>query len=194
MINIFLVRHGQTYTNVQRLVCGQMDTELTTLGYRQAVEAAEKIKGVDFSFCYTSPLVRATKTASCFGALDKFDLVDELMEMNTGEYSYYQVEDLWKLNFRYKYQGRYKNQRYPNGESLAVLYDRISSWFNARLAGDWSDGTNVLVVGHEATVVCALHYFLQIPLDNYPSFLVANGGVVKITHDILENQTRVQFI
>ena len=75
-----------------------------------------------------------------------------------------------------------------------LLYNRISSWFNFQVSENWRNCENILIVGHEATVVCALHYFLQIPIDSYPSFMVSNGGIVKVAYDKSENQTRIEFL
>lgn len=194
MINIYIVRHGQTKTNVDRLVCGQMNTEMTALGYEQVASSAEKLQHLKFDHYYTSPLIRAIETAKYFAPLENFTFVKNLMEMNTGDYSHLDVDTLWNLDQKFRYQGRFQHNTYPNGESLANLYARISSWFAHNISAQWKHRENILIVGHEATVVCAIHHFLQIPLDNYPSFKIDNGGIVNIIYDKNENQTRIGFL
>lgn len=194
MINIYIVRHGQTETNLERLVCGQKDTKMTELGYGQVSYSAEKLRHLSFDHFYSSPLIRATETAKYFAPLEHFLLVNDIMEMNTGDYSHLNVDELWNLDPKLKYQGRFQHHNYPNGESLSILYGRISAWFSKNIVTQWQQGENILIVGHEATVVCALHHFLQIPLDNYPSFKIKNGGIVHIAYDKYDNQTRVEFL
>lgn len=194
MINLYLVRHGQTETNLKQLVCGQTDTKMTELGYDQIEKSSKKLHSVSFDHFYSSPLIRATESAKYFDSLEKFETCDELMEMNTGDYSHLTVDELWHLEPKHKYQGRYKYQKYPSGESLSILYNRIVTWFNHHLHYTWNHGDNILIIGHEATVVCAIHHFLRMPLENYPSFKIANGGIVRIECNTLENQCRVEFL
>lgn len=193
-MNIYIVRHGQTSTNLKGIVCGQFDTTMTELGHRQIEENSKKLYTVSFNYLYCSSLTRAKETARYFDSLEKFIFVDEIKEMNTGNYSSLSVEELWKLEPKLKYQGRYQFQKYPNGESLSILYKRITNWFNYHISNVWKENDNILVVGHEATVVCAIHHFLQIPLENYPSFKISNGGIVKIICNLEENQFRIEFI
>jgi len=194
MINIYLVRHGETQTNLKKLVCGQMDTEMTPLGYKQVEKTAKQLIDKEFDHYFTSPLLRATETAKKIAPLNNFIQVDDLMEMNTGEHSTLHVNQLWENYPKFKYQGRYPHNQYPNGESLSMLYTRISTWLTIQINSSWTKDSNILIVGHEATVVCAIHHFLQIPLDSYPSFKISNAGIVKLMFDRDNNQTRVEFM
>jgi broad specificity phosphatase PhoE len=193
-MNIYIVRHGQTYTNEDNLVCGQLDTKMTKLGHKQVLTTSQKISHIPFDYLYSSSLTRAKETAKYFSDIGNFVFVDDIKEMNTGDYSNLTVNELWNKQSKYKYQGRYLVNKYPNGESLAILYNRIVSWFVQKISYQWQNNKNILIVGHEATIVCAIHYFLQIPLDNYPSFKIPNGCIVKIECDLDENQFRVEFL
>lgn len=193
-MNLYIVRHGQTFTNIDNLVCGQLDTKMTKLGHEQALLASKKISNISFDFFYSSPLIRAKETAKYFSDISKFIFVEDLKEMDTGSYSNLTVNELWNKEPKLKYQGRYKYKKYPNGESLAILYSRITNWFHKNMMTTWEKKHNILIIGHEATVVCTIHYFLQIPLDNYPSFKIPNGCIVKIECDLDENQFRVEFV
>jgi len=64
-MNIYLVRHGQNEDNAEGLLNGLRDRPLTAIGLEQAREAAKNIAatGIVFDAVYTSPLVRAKKTA-----------------------------------------------------------------------------------------------------------------------------------
>ena len=193
-MNLYIVRHGQTFTNLNNIVCGQYNTTMTELGHSQVQESCKILKNKIFHHCYTSSLSRAKETASYFDNIENFMLVDDIKEMNTGDFSELKVDKLWEIEPKLKYQGRFQYQEYPNGESLNILYNRITSWFQNNITTQWKENENILVVGHEATVVCAIHYFLQIPLENYPSFRVKNGGIIKIDCDFNDNQYRVEFL
>lgn len=60
---LYLVRHGESAGNRDRLFFGQTDYPLTELGREQAAQAAEKLKTVTFDRCCASDLSRAWETA-----------------------------------------------------------------------------------------------------------------------------------
>ena len=62
-MNLYLIRHGESVCNVQRMLYGRTDCALTELGCRQAREVGEKLRGEDISRCVSSPLIRAAETA-----------------------------------------------------------------------------------------------------------------------------------
>ncbi len=70
MLNIYLARHGQNLDNANGILNGHRDEPLTEIGVAQAHEVAEKIKavGLVFDSIYTSPLVRASRTAEIIAA------------------------------------------------------------------------------------------------------------------------------
>ena len=65
MFNIYITRHGQDQDNAAGLLNGHRNTPLTDLGIKQANELAVNIKDSDiiFDHIFTSPLIRASKTA-----------------------------------------------------------------------------------------------------------------------------------
>ena len=60
---LYLVRHGQSVGNEQKLFFGWSDHPLTELGREQARQAAEKLKDISFTRCVASDLSRAWETA-----------------------------------------------------------------------------------------------------------------------------------
>ena len=65
--HIFLVRHGQTSENKNKIVQGHLDTALDELGLQQARETAEYLsgQGVAFDVAWSSDLQRARKVSPC---------------------------------------------------------------------------------------------------------------------------------
>lgn len=62
--NVVLVRHGESEGNVQHVLCGWYDVDLTEKGKEQARNAGSVLKeaGFKFDIAYTSVLTRAQKT------------------------------------------------------------------------------------------------------------------------------------
>ena len=61
---VYIVRHGQTEENKQKIIQGQLDTILNSEGERQADLVAKALKDIPFNVCYSSDLQRATATAN----------------------------------------------------------------------------------------------------------------------------------
>ena len=62
-IRVYIVRHGETEENKQKIVQGHLDTPLNSEGERQSDIVASALKDVPFDVCYSSDLRRAADTA-----------------------------------------------------------------------------------------------------------------------------------
>ena len=62
-VKLFLIRHGQTDSNVEGRYQGTLDTSLTETGIEQAIAAKKYLSKVKFSNVYSSPLKRAIQSA-----------------------------------------------------------------------------------------------------------------------------------
>jgi broad specificity phosphatase PhoE len=83
---IYIIRHGQTELNIGNALQGRSDHPLNETGIRQAQEAAGRLRGVAFDAVYSSPLIRAIRTAEII-APDIEPVIDErLIEMEYGPY------------------------------------------------------------------------------------------------------------
>lgn len=89
MQNIYLVRHGQTLDNLHEVFGGRRDLPLTELGETQALETANHITslGLTFDTVFTSPLIRARKTAEIISNalhMGAPEVLDDLIERDAG--------------------------------------------------------------------------------------------------------------
>lgn len=60
---IYIVRHGETEANRQRIIQGQLDTKLNEAGIEQAKMTASALEKVPFEAAYTSDLSRAVQVS-----------------------------------------------------------------------------------------------------------------------------------
>ncbi|MGH8616203.1 MAG: histidine phosphatase family protein [Burkholderiales bacterium] len=76
------LRHGETDSNVRRIVAGSLDVPLTARGREQAQAAARALTGGDITAIYASPLQRARHTAETIAAALGLPvtLLDDLQE------------------------------------------------------------------------------------------------------------------
>lgn len=87
-MKIYLVRHGETDWNKTRRVQGSADIPLNEYGVYLAEETAKGLNDVVFDVAYTSPLIRAKKTAEVVLSGRDVPMIDEpaIQEMNFGHY------------------------------------------------------------------------------------------------------------
>lgn len=180
-LTLDLIRHGQSTTNSQGIVCGQMDCALSETGFAQAEALAAKLPGYAPDLAYVSPLLRARQTIAPL-ELAEAELVPALMEVNTGQFSPMCVDEMWAAHPIHKYQGRAPDVAYPGGESLNEALNRIWGWFQQAVTG-WPAGGHVMLAGHEGTVCAVLHGLLQLDLWAYPTVAIPNASLTRITWD-----------
>lgn len=62
--SIYIIRHGQSFGNINKSIGGWMDFQLTDMGIEQAHKCAQffKTSGITFDYCFSSVLTRATHT------------------------------------------------------------------------------------------------------------------------------------
>ena len=62
-VNVYLVRHGQTFLNKYHRMQGWSDTPLTEKGKQDAARAGQALAQVDFDYAFASDLKRTMDTA-----------------------------------------------------------------------------------------------------------------------------------
>lgn len=85
---LYVIRHGETKWNVERRLQGRSDVELNEYGIYLAKVTAEALKDVNFDVIYSSPLIRAYKTAEIIKGDRNINIItdDRLKEMSFGIY------------------------------------------------------------------------------------------------------------
>ena len=63
MTTLYLIRHGESYSNLNGDYTGQQDSMLTETGYKQASCILSYFNGIHIDAIYTSDLARAYETA-----------------------------------------------------------------------------------------------------------------------------------
>jgi alpha-ribazole phosphatase len=134
---IYLVRHGESLSNVTKRYSGITDVELSDNGREQALIAAMNLKDVNISNIFSSPLKRAFDTAKIISKENNFDInkiavEKSLIEVNFGIFENMTWEEMrerhleetenW-ISLRHKY-------KFPQGESYDDIIKRVSGFFD----------------------------------------------------------------
>jgi broad specificity phosphatase PhoE len=143
---VYLIRHGEADWNVEGRLLSFTDQPLSAAGERQAAELAAALSGITWDRAYSSPRIRARRTAELVlaGGQDPPDLVidERLVEMDFGPYEGWSEADLAADPLAVT--RRRDNVEIPGVEPEATVASRATSFF-ADLAG--VTGTT-LVVAH----------------------------------------------
>lgn len=134
MTKLYLVRHGETVDNVNRIMQGQTHGKLTDKGREQARELADVMAGNDIDVFVSSDLQRALDTCSIIAGDRKVFITELLRERDWGDFTGRYIPDLKGLDFP------------DNVETLDAMLARAAAFLDY-IRDNYPDKT-VLAVGH----------------------------------------------
>lgn len=185
MLNIYILRHGETAMNADgNRYCGRTDVALTDKGIEQANMVKNQLEDIVFKAVYSSPLIRAVRTAEIAGNGREVRQDQRLIEVDFGEWegktrSEFIADnpDIWDqwcedpTNVRAGETGE---------TALEVVY-RVNSFFE-ELRTTYTDG-NIMVVGHNGINRLFLASKLSMKLKNYRRLVQENSSVTLFSLD-----------
>ena len=151
-MDIYLIRHGETDYNKGRRLQGVTDIPLNERGIALAEQTARELLEIRFDKIFTSPLVRAKKTAEIIRGERKIPIIvtDGLREISFGDYEgltvldgKYNIPDLHFLDF---FQAPQKYQTPPNGESIADMSERTAGFVREVLLEPENRGKTIVAL------------------------------------------------
>lgn len=180
---VIVVRHAETYGNLEGRFCGHSETELTPKGIQQAQALGLRLKGETFDAAYSSDLSRAIDTAR--HAIEHHTAPLEpktdrdLREMHYGEWEGLPATeigarqaDLLRDFFMMRLAGA------PGGETIEEVRERTAG--AVRRVVDEHQGGRVLVVSHGNAIMAMLAELLAMPRESTWSFAVANTSITRL--------------
>jgi probable phosphoglycerate mutase len=202
MLQVYLVRHGETVWNAERRIQGQSDSPLTEKGEHQAWQVGERVKHLGITHIIASDLGRTRRTAEiiadacgCSVTLDP-----RLRELNMGVLEKRPLDGLtaeeeqWRATLVNGTEGG----RIPEGESMTEMATRMHAALNACL--DLPAGSRPLLVSHGMALGALVSTILGLPayaerrlrlrncslsrVDYQQSAWLAEGWIVETAGDI----------
>ena len=155
MTTIYLVRHGETDLNRERIIQSSENTHLNTKGVNKVKELRTTILDLGVDICYTSPFLRTLETA--FGLVaDKVYIIndDRLKDRNMGIYEGKSIESFdhekyWDYNLNCSDDGV---------ESIKDLFKRGEDFLDEVLSKNKEK--KILVVTHMG-MFRVLHHLIK---------------------------------
>lgn len=168
--NLFLVRHGQTFFNVEDRIGG--NSELTEKGMEQAQALAEHFATQRIPIIFTSNYKRTLQTAEIISERQDHCSIISLPEFNEIHggicegMTYKQISEKYPLVARARGLNKY-NYVYPDGEGYRTMEERVSRGLKKVFYLNNYD-ENIMIVGHRAVNRVILSKFLSRQEEEIP--------------------------
>lgn len=171
---LILLRHGQTNYNASFRMQGQLDTDLSELGVRQAHAVGRFLAPRRPWTILSSDLRRARDTAAALATEVGLDVLTDtrLRETNLGLWqgmTHSEVDDQWP-DARQQWRGRPRWSP-PEGESRIDVARRTRAVVDELVhqSPEWSEHPAV-IVAHGGAIAALTAALLELPVEQYPVF------------------------
>ena len=202
MLQVYLVRHGETEWNAARRIQGQSDSPLTEKGIFQAQQVAERVRNEGITHVIASDLGRTKHTAEIIADACGCQVVTEprLRELHMGVLEARNIDSLTAEEevWRKQMVDGTPRGRIPEGESMNELAARMREALNNCLS--LPAGSKPLLVSHGIALGCLISTILGLPayaerrlrlrncsisrVDYQQSDWLASGWIVETAGDI----------
>lgn len=202
MLQVYLVRHGETQWNAERRIQGQSDSPLTAKGEHQAWQVGERARTLGITHIIASDLGRTRRTAEIIAQACGCDVTVDarLRELDMGVLEQRLIDTLTEEeeSWRCTLVNGSEDGRIPQGESMLELSERMHAALAACL--DLPEGSRPLLVSHGMALGCLVSTILGLPawaerrlrlrncslsrIDYQQSPWLASGWIVEMAGDI----------
>ena len=202
MLQVYLVRHGETQWNAERRIQGQSDSPLTDKGVQQAWQVAERARTLGITHVISSDLGRTQQTARIIADACGCDVTLEprLRELDMGVLEKRPIDTLTETEegWRRTLVNGTEDGRIPEGESMQELSVRMHAALAECLK--LPAGSRPLLVSHGMALGCLVSTILGLPayaerrlrlrncsisrVDYQQSPWLASGWVVETAGDV----------
>ena len=173
--NLFLVRHGESYDNIESRIGG--DAQLTQKGWTQAKKLGGYFAQIHIPYIFCSEKQRTLETAEPVQEKqqDKCSIISlqEFNEINAGiceGLTYSEIKgklpEVYYTRMRDKY-----NYIYPRGEGYVTMGNRIDKGLKKALFLS-GHSPNIMIIAHRATNRMILAHFLYRRIEDVPYIFV----------------------
>lgn len=182
--DVLVIRHAETFGNLEGRFCGHSETELTPRGIAQARALGRRLSEIPFDIAAASDLSRAHLTAR--HALDYHPQPPELLldprlrEMHYGEWESLPASEIARTQaelLREFFAGR--RDAAPGGESIQQLRERTAAAFRDLV--EQFRGGRLVLVSHGNAIMALVAELLAVPPERTWRFVVANTSVTRLT-------------
>jgi phosphoserine phosphatase len=185
MVEIILVRHGETTWNTAEIFRGRADVPLDDIGLEQAERLGDYLSGEKIDIVYSSPLQRAVQTA---GAIARRQDLEVNTPANLIDIDYGGWQGLSSDEVSERYPELYQDWldtpeqvRIPGGESLEDVRCRAMPFLEEAVTR--GEEGRIVLVSHRVVnkvLICAL---LGLDNSSFWNVKMETGGITRFVLD-----------
>ncbi len=178
-MKLILVRHGETYANLENLSQGHLNSQLTAEGIEQAEKVSERLRYEKIDVAFSSDLDRALDTCAKILNFHKdVTLIKTpiLREQAKGIFEGKPKDQRAKL--LKKDTVPYHEWHPEGGERLIDVWDKLIPFFE-KIKSDYAD-KHVLIVSHGCPIACILSYLHGKKVEDFNDYLPRKNTAVSI--------------
>jgi broad specificity phosphatase PhoE/predicted kinase len=172
--NLYIIRHGETYFNLENRIGG--DSDLTDNGKAQATALAKYFANKDIPIIFTSQRKRTIQTAEPIKERQRNCTIvpfAEFNEIDSGQcegMSYEEIREEMPQVYLARKRDKY-NYVYPEGEGYVSMEERIERGIKKALYLSGPSG-NIMIIAHRAANRMILSHFLYRRKEDVPYIYV----------------------
>lgn len=148
----YFVRHGESESNAEGRIQGHSDSPLSELGRSHAQAAARWLEQREIDAVFSSPLSRASETASVIArgaGIGAVETLEELIELDTGRFSGERLRDLATVDEELFRRFRVHSwEAVPDAERIESLQRRAWSVWDRLIERAHAGGRRIVSVTH----------------------------------------------
>lgn len=180
---IYVIRHGETDANAEGQFQGWTDYPLNENGRALAAITGQKLRGVRFDACFSSPLRRALETAEIVLRESGSGLTvtrdDRLKELNMGQWEGRKFRpgerEIPEEQVKLFFNDPVKLVGFPSGETIHQVIARTQEFLKDLAARE--DGKTYLVSTHGFALRAMLNFLYENPSDFWHGHVPYNCAV-----------------
>ena len=166
IMRLIIVRHGETFANLNNISQGHLDSKLTKKGINQAKKVAQRLKNKNIDIAYSSDLSRVLDTCNeilKFHPQTKLIISKKLREQNKG---IWEGKDRGERDKVMVSEGfTWYNWEPKNGESMIKLNKRIISFYKNKILKNTNK--TILIVSHGGPISGLLAHLHKDNIKNF---------------------------
>jgi probable phosphomutase (TIGR03848 family) len=186
MTRILLIRHAHSVANDRGILAGRAaGVVLTEHGSSQAIDLAERLKGVAISKIYISPLERCHLTINPLlkkipvKLRPKIEITEDLSEVDYGKWTGKKLSSLYREKLWKVVQSRPSAMYFPDGEGLANVQVRAMRAVHSAAAGTGLQ----IIVSHGDVIKSIVAAVLGTHLDNFQKIVIDPASITVLDFD-----------
>ncbi|MCK4896427.1 MAG: histidine phosphatase family protein [Candidatus Heimdallarchaeota archaeon] len=178
-MNIYLVRHGETDYNKERLLMGQLDIPLNDKGLSQAKQVGKVLENKGISKIYSSDLQRATKTAEIINTHNiPIELVTKFREQTLGRLDGTKWSPEWDELDINEFNDIILRE---GGEPFINFETRVWETF-IKITENHPKDDNFLIITHGGCIRIIIMKILEATEEIFSNLSIDNCSLTKIVH------------